>query len=333
MPPNVVRKFLAGLVHLLLLLVSGQAACATEIRLASAYSATNFHTRNLQLFAEDVARASNQAVQLKIFPNGSLHAPGEIFAAVREGKVQAGEVIMSSLSKQHPLFGLDALPFIVSGYGDARRMWEVSRAEIEKIMVAQGLQLLYAAPWPPQNLYSVKALGTQFDFKSARMRVYNPATRRIAELSGAIPVTVESNDLERAIASRSLDLMITSGATGVDANAWTGLGHYYQANAWIPKNVVFMNAAVFNQLDTQVRKMILDAAHAAEGRGWTMSEQSNQIAEQQLARNNVKVAPIDPYMRIYLDRLGERLTREWMRQAGKESSQILLQYIIERSGR
>jgi TRAP-type C4-dicarboxylate transport system substrate-binding protein len=333
MLPNAVRKFLSGLMHLSFLMVLAQSACAIEIRLASAYSATNFHTRNLQLFAEDLSRESNQAVQLKIFPNGSLLAPGEIFTAVRDGKVQAGEVIMSSLSKQHPLFGLDALPFIVSGYGDARRMWEVSRAEIEKIMVAQGLQLLYAAPWPPQNLYSAKALGMQFDFKSTRMRVYNPATSRIAELSGAIPVTVESNDLERAIAARSLDLMITSGATGVDAKAWTGLSHYYQANAWIPKNVVFMNATVFNQLDPQVRKMILDAAHAAEIRGWTMSEQSNQVAEQQLARNNVKVAPIDPYMRIYLDRLGERVTREWMRQAGKEPSQILLQYIIERSGR
>ena len=311
-------------------LLVGSSALAMDIQLASSYSDANFHTKNLQLFASDVSTATAGKVLIKVSPNGTLLAPGKIFAGVREGKAQAGEVIMSSLSVQHPVFGMDALPFIVSSYGEALRMWDASRVVVEKTLAGQGLQLLYAVPWPPQNLYAAKPLTSAMNFKGARMRVYNPATKRIAELSGAVPATIESVNLEKAIAAQSLDLMITSSATGVDTKAWTGLGYYYRVNAWIPKNVVFMNAAAFNQLDGESRKQLLAAARAAEVRGWKMSEDSNTEAESQLAKNNIKIAPIDPYMRIYLDRMGEGLTREWLHQADKEESLILLKYVTER---
>ena len=308
-------------------------AGVVEINLASAYPDDNFQPQNLRQFAEDVKQATAGQVIIKVQSGGKLlKTPLDIFNGVRGGKAEAGEAIMSGLATENVLFGLDALPFIVSGYDDARRMWEVSKPGLEKVMAAHELELLYAVPWPPQNLYSKGPINSVKDFKGLSMRNYSPATERIAELIGAKPVTIQVVDLAKAIADEKLDLMLTSSWTGVDTKAWSKLQYYYKVSAWIPKNMVFIQKKVFAKLDAATRKKIMDAAQVAETRGWKLSQDSDQNYENQLAANRINVSTIEPYIRKYLDRVGENLTREWLKKAGTEKLSIL-KYTTERSMR
>jgi TRAP-type transport system periplasmic protein len=270
-------------------------------------------------------------LNFKVYPNGTLLKPADIYQGVRSGKVEAGEVIMSSLAKENVLFGLDALPFITSGYDDAHRMWEASRKGIEKALSDRNLQLLYAVPWPPQNLYSRRPINVMQDFKGLRMRSYNPTTERIAELIGAKPVTIQVVDLTKAIADDKLDIMITSSWTGVETNAWSKLQYYYKVNTWIPKNIVFVNKKVFAKFDDETKKKLVEAARVAEVRGWKLSQENNESFENQLIAHKVNVATMDPFIRRYLDRMGENLARDWLKKAGPDELAVLLKYTTDRS--
>ncbi len=312
-------------------LFHGALAFAAEFRFATAYAADNFQTQNLQMYADDVAKATGGKVVIKVHPAGSLIRPSEIYVGVRDGKAEGGEVIMSSLAREHPLFGMDSLPFIVSGYDDAWRMWEASRDGIDKALRERGLQLLYAVPWPPQNLYSRSAINGLQDFKGLRMRAYNPATVRIAELVKATPITIQVVDLAKAISEERLDLMITSSWTGVETQAWTKLTHYYKVSAWIPKNVVFVSKRAFDSLDPESREKLLALARTAEKRGWKLSRNSDQEYEDRLAANKINVSTMDFFLRQYLDRIGENLAREWIKEAGSDQLGVLLRYTSERS--
>ena len=157
-------------VCLALLAQAAGASASVNVRVATAYAADNFQTLNLQRYADDVAEATGGHVRMTIHPAGSLIRPPEIFEGVRNGRAEAGEVILSSMAKEDLLFGLDALPFIVSDYQDALSMWKVSRPAIEQAFSARGLQLLYAVPWPPQNLYARQPVNGILDFKGQRMR-------------------------------------------------------------------------------------------------------------------------------------------------------------------
>lgn len=327
---DVGKWLLAGL-SVLLVLVAPARAAVVEINVASAYAADNFQTQNLQHYAEDVTRLTGGQVRIRVHPAGTLVKPAEIFNAVREGRVEAGEVVMSSLVRENPLFGMDSLPFIVSGYDDARRMWEASRPAIERVMVERGLKAMYAVPWPPQNLYSRQPINAVRDFKGLRMRTYNPATERVAELIGANPVTIDAVGLANAIAEDRLDLMLTSSLTGVETQAWSRLQHYYRVSAWIPKNIVFINKKIFDTLDGETQRKLFEAARSAEQRGWKLSRDSDQQFENQLQANKIQVSTIDPFLRRYLDRIGEKLAREWLKQAQGEELQVLLRYTTERS--
>lgn len=313
-------------------LVGASARAATaELHIATAYAKEYFQTRNLQQFADDVSIATTGQVSFKIHPDGSLIKPAEIFAGVIAGKADAGEVFLSSLAKENPIFGVDSLPFIVSGYDDARRMWEGSRPAVDKAMRARGLKLLYAVPWPPQNLYANRPITMLKDLKGLRMRTYSPATERIAELMGAIPVTIQLADLPKAMAEDKFDIMLTSSSSGVEAKVWAKMPYYYRVSAWIPKNVVFINARSFEKLDLSAQKKVTEAAHAAEERGWKVSQQNDSNNENQLAENKVTVATIDPFLRKALDRYGETLTREWLKKAGGDELAVLLKYTTDRS--
>lgn len=308
-----------------------QTPAVVDIDLATAYAADNFQTRNLQQFADDVRTATEGRVNIRLHPGGRLLKPAEIFNGVRNGKAEAGEVIMSSLEKEELLFGMDSLPFIVSGYDDARRMWAASRPAVEKAMDKRGLTVLYAVPWPPQNLYSAEQVDTIRDFSGRAMRVYNPTTERIAEIVGARGVSVQVVDLSRAIAAKRVELMLTSSWTGVDTRAWRALNYYYKVNAWLPKNMVFFRKDVVERLSVPDRKILKDAARVAEVRGWQMSQESDLGYEKQLIANHVKVLGMDFMIRSYLDRVGETVAREWLKKAGLTELQVLLKYTTERS--
>lgn len=316
-------------------LVAGGALAQTEIRLASPYPEDSFHVQNLQRFAQDVQNSTGGKLKVKVHSNASLLKSAEIFAGVRDGKAEAGEVIMSSASKEIPLFALDTLPFIVSGYDDARALWEASRVPAAEQMAAKGLQLLYTVPWQPQNLYSTRKIETARDFAGLRLRHYAPTTERIAEMLGAKPVAVpvQMDEIAKAMNNDVYDLSVTSSWTGVQIKSWNKMKYYYKVNAWIPKNMVFMNKARFDALDAPARKAVLDAARAAETRGWTMSQALDQSLEAELAANKTTIGRLDPVTLRFFDRVGEQMAKEWLKQAPMNDVKVLNGYMIRRSTR
>jgi TRAP-type C4-dicarboxylate transport system substrate-binding protein len=295
-------------------------------RIATAYPEDTHHTQNLQWFVQKLAQAGVGAPTMQVHAAGKLVKPAEIFEAVRSGRVEAGEVIMSSQEKENPIFGLDSIPFLVRNFEDARELWTLSRDAVTQALEAKGLQLLYVVPWPAQNLYTARPIEKLTELKGTKMRAYNPATFKIAELLGAEPTQIEVVDLAKAIEENRVEAMITSGWTGVQVQAWTRLANYYQVNAWIPKNMVFVNKAVFDDLPAPMRRAMLTHAGEAETRGWGLARAAANHYEEQLAKQKVRVLEPSVYLRSELRRLGERLTRDWLRGASPQALAILLKF-------
>lgn len=308
-------------------------ALSAEWRIATAYPTDNYHTQNLHEFGDALARETKGAITLQIHANATLFKAPEIFPAVKDGKIEGGEVILSSLVKESPLFGLDALPFLVSGYDDARLLWKLSRPDVEKLFAEHGLQLLYSVPWPPQNLYSNRPLVGAKDLEGLRLRTYNPMMQRLGELMGAKPVTIQTTELGEAIAERQIDLMLTSSWTGVDTKAWKGFSFCYEANGGIPKNAVFVSKKRFDALDPAIQSKIKILAAEAEERGWKLSQQNRTHFDQELAVNKLKIQPLDYFLMRQLQRYGEILAKEWLRIEGGTGLNILLRFNFETSKR
>jgi len=302
----------------------------TRWQLATGYRAESFHTQNIGQFAAEVAQATAGALRIEVRPNNTLVKLADIRQAVQAEQVEAGETIMSSLVDAIPIAGADAIPFVVGSYADAKRLWDLQRPLIDRHFAARGLKVLYAVPWPPQGLYTVAPVRSAAEFKGTRMRTYNQATVRIAEMLGAMPVDVPMVEVKKALASGQLDSMITSAVTGVENQVWSQFRHYYEINAWFPKNIVFVNLRAFDALQPAARQAVLKAAAEAELRGWAMSQDEAAASTRKLKAEGMQVDRIAAGFEAELKRLGERFSREWVRSVGNEANHIFVPYYFQR---
>src|SRR6185436_4676729 len=182
------------------------------------------------------------------------------------------------------LTGVDSVPFVVSGYEDARRLWKFHRPPVEQDLAERGLKLLFSVPWPPQVLYTQRPVKKASDMKGLKVRAQNQTIVRIAEIWGASAVTdvMTPGDVSKALESGKINTLITSSVTGVEGKTWEHLKYVYTINAWIPRNVVLVQSKAFAALDEPTRQALLKTAAAAEERGWTLSQRANTQALDEL---------------------------------------------------
>jgi TRAP-type C4-dicarboxylate transport system substrate-binding protein len=290
------------------------------------YAATNFHTENVVQFAADVDKATNGKLKIQVHSNASLFKANEIKRAVQGGQAQIGEILISGYSNEDPIFGVDSVPFLATSFKDAEKLWKASRKAVEARFAKQGMRVLYAVPWPPQGIYSSKPLNSMADMKGLKMRTYNPYTSRIAELAGAQPVTIQAAELAQAFATGAVNANITSGATGYDTKAWEVVKNYYDTQAWLPKNIVFVNKKAFDALDKSTQGAVLKAAREAEVRGWKTSREKTKWYTDELAKNGMNVAAPSAQLKADFKKVGDTMTQEWLKSAGADGKAIVDAY-------
>jgi TRAP-type C4-dicarboxylate transport system substrate-binding protein len=302
------------------------AAAQTKWNLPAAYPAENPHTVNLMAFAKDVSDATGGKLQITVHPAASLFKAPEIKRAVQSGHALLGEVVISLLENEVPIFGLDVVPFLATSYPQALKLWQAQKPAIEKKLASQGLMLLFAVPWGPQGIYAKKDINTLEDMKGLKWRAYNVGTSRIAELVGAQPVTIQAAELPQALATGVVNAFMTSGSTGYDSKAWESMTHFYDTQAWIPKNVTFVNKAAFDALDKPTQEAILKAAAIAEERGWKLAEEKAKWYLEQLQANKMQVLPPPAALKTGLEKVGEQLTADWLKKAGADGEAVIATY-------
>ena len=304
-------------------LVSHIAYAQTKWDLASAYPATNFHTENLQQFANDVDKASAGKLKITVHANAALFKAPEIKRAVQGGQAQLGEILLVNYQNEWQLFGADGLPLLADSYDESAKLYKAQKPALEKKLAEQGINLLYAVAWPPQGIYSKKPLASAADLKGIKWRAYSPATSRIAELVGAQPVTVQAAELSQAFATGVVEATMTSGASGVDSKLYENLKYYYDMQAWLPKNAVIVNKAAFEALDKPTQAVVLKAAADAEARGMAASKRVNVESIDKLKANGMSIIVPSAQLKADMKKVGETMVKEWLEKSGAEGKTVV----------
>ncbi|GAA3551582.1 TRAP transporter substrate-binding protein [Zobellella aerophila] len=306
--------------------VAATATAATEWDMPTPYGDRTFHTVNIREFADDVAQRTQGELKINVHSNGALIGHPEIKNSVRRGIVPMGELIMSRLANENPIYDVDSVPYLAASYDEAWALWQASKDVISEELAKQRLRLLFAVPWPPQGLYTQKSIDGVDDLRNLKMRAYNTASERLARLTDAVPTQVEVPDIPTAFSTGRVEAMITSPATGADTKAWDYLSNFNHVQLWLPKNMVIVNEKAFSRLDADTQQAILDAAAAAEVRGWEMSKNETRQALATLAENGIEVSEPSAELKAELQQIGQTMTQEWAEVAGEPGQQILEKY-------
>lgn len=301
-------------------------ASAEKWDMPLAYAATNFHSENAAGFAECVTTATSGALEIVTHPSGSLFAGADIKRAVQTEQAPIGERLLSGHQNENAIFGFDSVPFLATSFGDSDKLYAAAKPTIEKVLDEQGLVLLYAVPWPPQGLYFKKEVLSVSDMNGVKFRSYNNATARLAELTGMLPVTIEAAEISQAFATGVAESMVSSGATGYDRKVWESLTHFYDVNAWLPRNYVFVNKNAWEGLDSDAQLALRTCGGEAEARGTEASVAYAGFTLKGLAEGGMTVAPAGEKLVMELEEIGATMTAEWLELAGEDGQSIVDAY-------
>ena len=316
----------AGVAATSLTLAAPAALAQTKWNLPAAYPSDNPHTENLVTFAKDVEAATGGKLSVTVHANAALFKAPEIKRAVQTGQAQMGEVLMSIHENEDPVFGIDVVPFLATSFVDSKKLYAASKAAVEKKLDSQGIKLLFMVPWAPQGVYAKKDLNSTDDMKGLKWRAYNVGTTRLGEILGMQSVTIQAAELPQALATGVVNSFMSSGGTGYDSKAWETLTHFYDVQAWIPKNATFVNKAAFAALDKATQDAILKASADAEARGWKLWEEKTNWYLDQLKSKGMKIQKPSEALASGFKKAGDTLTADWLKKAGADGQAIIDAY-------
>jgi len=310
------------------LMVGGSmtAVQAADWDMPMAYPESNFHTQYGKLFAEAVGTCTGGSLNITVHSGGSLFKGNEIKRAVQVGQAPIGERFLSAHQNENPIYGIDSVPFLATSYADSEALWDASKEAISGALDKDGLVLLYSAPWPAQGLYFKQEVNSVADMKGIKFRAYNSATARLAELAGMAPVQIEAADLTQALATGVAASFVSSGSTGYDSKVWEQLTHFYDTQAWLPRNAVFANKKAYGALSEQEQNCLLSSGQLTSAAATARSEQLAGWYLQQFVDNGMTVLPPSEQLATELGEFGATMTQEWLDSAGDAGAAIIDTY-------
>jgi len=277
-------------------------------------------------FANDVDKATGGKLKITVHANASLFKAPEIKRAVQGGQAQIGEILLVNFENENPIYGADGLPFLATSYAQARKLAEAQKPALNKLLGAQGMQVLFTVAWPPQGVFVNKEIAAVADMRGLKWRAYSPATAKIAELVGAQPVTVQVAELSQAMATGVVNSYMSSGATGYDTKTYESIKYFYDVQAWLPKNAIIVNKKAFDALDAATQAAVLKAAADAETRGWKASEEKNEWYKKALTEKGMKIMTPSAKLMADFRQVGGIMQADWVKRAGPEGADLLAAY-------
>jgi TRAP-type C4-dicarboxylate transport system substrate-binding protein len=164
------------------------------------------------------------------------------------------------------------------------------------------------------------------DFKGTKMRAYNPATTKIAQMVKAQPVTIQLAELGQALATGTVENFLTSSASGIDSKLYEQTKFFYIVNAWLPRNATVVNKKAFEALDKATQDAVIAAGKAAEERGWEASKKKDFAYIKELGKNGMTTGMPTDAVRDGLHTIGDTMVKEWMAAAGPDGIAIIEAY-------
>ncbi len=282
-----------------------------------------FHSLNLIAFADDVRELTAGELDITVITDPSLRPKPSLPQAVRSGEIAMGELPLADLGFDDPLFLIDTLPYLVTGYDDAQVLANRVRPSIERRLTEMNLKLLFWVPWPPQGLFVSGPIRKPADLAGRPVWAYGAMANTLAASAGMESVDIAWPSLPDALASGRVHGLFGSVAIGPETRILEHADHFYRLDAWIPKNATLVNLDAWRALPDPLRDDVLKAAEAASVRGWTESRRLATSFLARLTETGVTVLPPSSTLDRFFRNLGESIVDDWLAGVGEDERSLI----------
>lgn len=286
------KRILAGAIAAFSMGVLGQGgAVAADLVLPSEVAATHWKTDYMNQFADGVAKRTNGALNVKVFPAGQLYNDQDALAALGTGAVHMVWPVAVRVESVEPRTGIINLPFAVSDEMMTNQCF------------AEGITALMSDYVEPRNLKILGFLRTadlffvfrdrdvqkMEDLKGAKIRVTGgkvfQETMKSLQVS---PVSMAASEMSTALGQGAIDGVYTSPAGWAEMIGMTGKYAWYVPGFTLSTYAIVVDKGWHEGLPEVQRKAISDTISEISARQWKEVAAADQkLVEKMVAQGAV----------------------------------------------
>ncbi|MBI3514241.1 MAG: TRAP transporter substrate-binding protein [Proteobacteria bacterium] len=320
-------KLLALAAGALVLGLAGEARAQTKWIMATGYPESNFMTKNVRQFIDEVQKASGGKFEIALSSNDTLIKLDSIKRAVQTGQIPIGEIRFGVYGNEDPMYILDGTPFLAADYAAAWKLLEAQKPYFDTLFKKNGMRIVGYQPWPGQGFYTKFPVAKMDDFKGKRLRIYSTSTKKMGDMMGFNATILPFAEVPQAFSTGLIEALFTSPQTGIDIQAWENTKYFTNAGALFSKNGLIVNERAFQKLSPEVRAAMTKAGEAFTKRGWEMSAAVSAEQIETLRKNGMTTAELPDAIKQQMKEIGETMISDWKSEANAEAIAVLNYYL------
>jgi TRAP-type transport system periplasmic protein len=256
------RKTLLVVIALLFLfgmnfMIPSRAGSQTiTLKYANFPPSTTFPCVQMERWAKEVEKRTNNKVKVQTFPGGTLLPAKNIFDGVITGTADVGNFAMSYQPGRFPISEAVDLPV---GFTSAKAASMALYDLIDKYKAKEfeKVKIITLFTCPPADFMTSKPVKSLKDLSGMELRVSGTGADVIKRLGG-IPVAMPQSETPEAIQKGVVKGMVSSTEILKDFNFASYCPYVTEANLFVVTFAVVMNKEKWDSLPADVKKVIDD---------------------------------------------------------------------------
>ena len=304
-----------------------------KLDLATTYSGANLHAETCREVAKRIEKATNGEIVVNVHEGGALGLKDEDhFTAIQDGIVPMASVLMGAAIGTSPIYALSTSPFLVKGFEEAKLLHDIARPYYDKEAKKHNQLILYTAPWPPSSIHAKRPIEKFEDIQGLRIRTYDKNGTDVLKKAGANAVVMSWGDVYPALATGTIDSVLTSSTSAVAGKFWEVLSDTTRVNFAIPLNMININLDTFNGLTKEQQETLVKIGEEMEIRQWKIAEESMAAEEAILQENGMTIhRDVSDELASKLRESGGDIIQDWLEKTGKDGKAILDEFEQKRN--
>ena len=275
--------------------------------------------KGLEAFRDNVATASNGAIEVKLFPNSQLGPDEDVLEQARAGAPVAVVVDGGRLAAFVNEFGVLGAPYLASGYDGIRKVVVSDKFEewVQKLHDTSGHQVLSFNWWQGErHLWTKMPVNTPADLAGNRMRTPGaPVWVETVTAMGAVPTPMPFAEVYSALEQNVIDSVEAQLPAGLGANlqevtsVLTKTGHINLITGLVTSGPWFDSLPA--ELQTVLREEALKAGDIASyGTQDALAQIEADLVAAGMTVNEIYVTPIKDATAGVSEKLGYGALRD-----------------------
>ena len=324
------------IMRLLCVLIISAAVCGAAnaapkvIRLTLQLTPESLLYQNLKAFSDQVARESNGELDVQIFPSAQLYKPGEVPGAVGTGKIEMGSSLLSQYSKSIPATDIFAIPFLFSmpGLFEAAIKPESGvRGTLDAAIRSTGARVLWWAPIGTEALGSKGSpLLSPSDVAGKKVRVAGFILSRFISECGGIGVVTPGSEQYAVLKRGDVDAVSTGTEIFVSRKLYELTDHLTLLHHVHQIHIVLINDKFWQSLSEDERRIMQNAALAAQIRSEKQDADADREAVEKLLGHGMKVTEAGPDEIEEWKICSSPVSEAFLENSGSHGGRVMLEY-------